>query len=264
MTDFTDNLLTQPLIHTMPGGTSSLPGVLAALSRDAIESYPALRPHQAPAWHMFVVQLAALALHRAGRDDLPEDEEEWRHLMRRLTPDFPDDEPWRLVVDDWSKPAFFQPPVPAGIDLKPAIKAPDALDVLETSKNHDVKQSTAIAATAEDWIFALVSAQTGGTYNVQNGGCIRTANIYAPRLSMGLAPPHGIGRMSNPSLGGRFRRDCCILLTERQSEIQKYYHIKFQPEGGVCLTWQEPWPADDQLALSRLFYRSLSTNPLTS
>ena len=67
------NLLTQPLIHAVPQGVLTLPGVIAALARDEVEGFPALRPHQSPGWHMFLVQLAALALHEANRRDIPED-----------------------------------------------------------------------------------------------------------------------------------------------------------------------------------------------
>jgi len=105
---------------------------------------------------MFLVQLAALALHRAGASQLPQTEPEWAQALRGLTPEFPEDEPWRLVVDDWSKPAFLQPPVPAGVTLKTEISTPDALDLLITSRNHDLKQAVAHESDAQDWVIALV------------------------------------------------------------------------------------------------------------
>jgi CRISPR system Cascade subunit CasA len=49
---------------------------------------------------MFLVQLAALALNRAGTTQLPKVDLEWLELLRDLTSDFPEDEPWCLVVDD--------------------------------------------------------------------------------------------------------------------------------------------------------------------
>ena len=100
------NLLTKPLIRTAPHGAMSLPGVIAALARDEVEGFPALRPHQSPGWHMFLVQLAALALHEAGHSGIPKDEAAWAALLRGLTPDFTEDEPWRLVVADATQPAF--------------------------------------------------------------------------------------------------------------------------------------------------------------
>ena len=38
----------------------------AALVADEVECFPALRPHQVPAWHMFLVQLGTIAMVRAG------------------------------------------------------------------------------------------------------------------------------------------------------------------------------------------------------
>lgn len=150
------NLLTEAFITAAPLGALTLPGTLAALSRDDVEDFPALRAHQGMFWHMFLVQLAALALHGAGETELPEDEEAWRYLLRRLTRDYPDDEPWCLVVDDRSRPAFMQAAVPDDMELEP-VPSPDALDLLITAKNHDLKQAVARRAEAEDWLFALVA-----------------------------------------------------------------------------------------------------------
>ncbi len=43
--------------------TGNLFDILAALSADAVVAFPALRPHQRQAWHAFLVQVAAMALH---------------------------------------------------------------------------------------------------------------------------------------------------------------------------------------------------------
>ena len=108
------NLLTEPLIrYDQSGGgrvVASLPQVYAALLADEVEAFPALRPHQRHAWHAFLVQLGAMAMHQAGLAELPETAGEWAGLLRGLTPDWPDEEPWQLVVDDITKPAFMQPP----------------------------------------------------------------------------------------------------------------------------------------------------------
>jgi hypothetical protein len=40
--------------------------------------------------------------------------ERWRALLRGLTPEWREDEPWRLVVDDPKQPAFLQPAAPGG------------------------------------------------------------------------------------------------------------------------------------------------------
>ena len=108
------NILTEPVIRLdLSGGVqkdANLPEVFAALVSDKVVSFPALRPHQRHAWHAFLVQLGAMAMHRAGGVDLPDIADEWAKLIRGLTPDFPEDEPWQLVVEDITKPAFMQAP----------------------------------------------------------------------------------------------------------------------------------------------------------
>ena len=51
-----------------------------------------------------------MAMHRAGLAEPPRDAEEWLRIIRALTADYPDGEPWHLVVEDITKPAFMQPP----------------------------------------------------------------------------------------------------------------------------------------------------------
>ena len=104
---------------------------------------------------------------------------------------FPDDEPWRLVVDDRSKPAFLQPPVPKDVTLNKDVATPDALDLLITARNHDLKQAIARRADPEDWIFALVSLQTGEGYGGGSGGYQGIARMnggWSSRPMMALAP----------------------------------------------------------------------------
>lgn len=142
------NLLTDPIFTTDPLGALSLPGVLAASARGEARGFARLRPHQRAAWHMFRVQLSALALRAGGRIEPPEDEETWQELLRALTQDLSDD-PWRLVVEDRGRPAFLQPPDPGGLKWEPVL-TPDALDLLITARNHDVKAAIAQDARPED------------------------------------------------------------------------------------------------------------------
>lgn len=246
------NLLAQPLIHAVPYGQVTLPGLLAALARDEVESFPALRPHQGPSWHMFLVQLAALALRPSGNNDIFEDEAAWASALRDLTPGFSADEPWHLVVDDWKQPAFLQPPVPGGVTLGNPVPTPDALDLLITAKNHDLKQSVARQGQPEDWLFALVSLQTGGTYSKAGRdrnywNAVRTGNSYAPRVLVGLAPVPEAGARMAPRLGAWFRRDVTALLETRVSELEQN---DFFAENGIGLTWLAPWPEGEQFQLN--------------
>ncbi|MCT8999210.1 hypothetical protein [Chelativorans intermedius] len=247
------NLLSQSLIQAKPLGPLTLAGVLAALARDAVESFPALRPHQAMFWHMFLVQLAALALHRAGRDRPPEDEAAWAALLRGLTPAFAEDEPWCLVVDDWSKPAFLQPPVPDDVEFDNEAPTPDAIDLLITAKNHDLKQAIARAGTPEDWIFALVSLQTGEGYGGRNPkkgtfyfGIARMNGGSSSRAMLTLAPlPGADEKVMAPRPGAWFSRDVRTLLAKRE-EMLDQTKLDY-PDTGLGLTWLAPWPEGEQL-----------------
>jgi len=252
MSDFDLNLLSGSLIRAAPCGTLSLPGVLAALARDEVESFTALRPHQAPAWRMFLGQIGALALRHGEATTLPQDEPAWRDLLRALTPEFPDDEPWRLVVDDWNKPGFLQPPVPEGVALKNDVETPDALDLLITARNHDLKQATARRADPEDWIFALVSLQTSeGFGGATNYGVARMNGGSSSRAMMALAPAPG-GKGVTPRPGACLRRDVLTLLESRVRELAANDHIGFPAHGGLGLVWLAPWPEDEQIRLSEL------------
>ena len=161
----------------------SLPEVYEAMLADRIIGFPALRSHQRHAWHAFLAQLAVIALVRSGRDKPPARAAEWQNLIRALTPEFRNDEPWRLVVEDSSKPAFMQCPAPNGlVKYKKEVRAPDDLDLLVTSKNHDMKSSIGIASGIDDWIFALINCQTMNGYSgLGNHGIARMSGGFGSR-----------------------------------------------------------------------------------
>jgi CRISPR system Cascade subunit CasA len=233
----TFDLLHEPLIQT-DQGWHSLPGLLAALSRGEVASYPALRPHQRPAWHMFLVQLAVLALDEAGRRDLPVVEEDWRQALRGLTTAFPGDEPWLLVGADRGLPAFMQPPDPGELKWS-EVETPDALDMLITSRNHDLKRSIARNAAPQDWIFALVSLQTmEGFGGAGNYGIARMNGGSSSRVLLGLAPARAGSADVDPSAW--WARDVARLLIGRAGL------------SGKALIWLEPWPEGGSLGLEDL------------
>ncbi|MDK3075577.1 hypothetical protein QO034_21140 [Sedimentitalea sp. JM2-8] len=109
------NLLADLLISSISGSRYSLPGLPTAMARGEIDGFVALRPHQRPARHMFLVHHAALALDRNRQNELPKTEAEWATLLRGLTQEFPEDDPWHLIVADRNNPAFMQPPAPETI-----------------------------------------------------------------------------------------------------------------------------------------------------
>ena len=101
---------------------------------------------------------------RVGLSEPPDAAGGWLRIIRTLTESaYPDDEPWQLVVDDITKPAFMQPPASSKErenDYKNQVSTPDELDMLVTSKNHDLKSEVATQAGVDDWIFALITLQT--------------------------------------------------------------------------------------------------------
>ena len=240
------NLITDP-VFTLPGGEkASFPALFAAMVEGDVPTFPALRPHQRPAWHMLLVQLGALALWRAGCERLPRDEGRWRDALRATTPDHPDDAPWRLVVEQRERPAFMQPPDPGGLKWSNA-QTPDALDMLITSRNHDLKQAVAKHATPEDWVFALVSLQTCEGYGGRgNQGIARMNGGSSSRPMLGLAPTSS--GASTVHASHRWARDTRLLLARRAAGREP----ELATPGGNSLLWLLSWPEGSRLDLRTL------------
>ena len=221
---------------------ASLPEVYAALMADKVDAFPGLRPHQRHAWHAFLVQLGAMAMYRADVSEPPADAGEWARILRGLTSDFPDDEPWRLVMRDITMPAFMQPPARSTEreqDYKSVVATPDELDMLVTSKNHDLKSAVAVQASIDDWIFALVTLQTmEGFGGAGNYGVSRMNSGLGSRPAFSLAPP-----AEGP--GAHVRRDLIAILEYRPTLLSE------QPmaDGGAALLWTMPWDGTQTEAL---------------
>ena len=219
---------------------ASLPEIYAALMADEVEAFPALRPHQRHAWHAFLVQLGAMAIHRDGLSEPPTDAGEWGRIIRGLTADWTDDEPWHLVVDDITKPAFMQPPASSPdrlADFKNVVATPDELDMLVTSKNHDLKSSIGARGNTDDWIFALIDLQTmEGFGGAGNYGISRMNGGLGSRPAFSLAPTGGFG--------AHVKRDILALLSDYPT-----------PAGAKYLLWLLPW---DGTASERLLPNELA------
>ena len=240
------NLLTEPLFRFEAGRKrtmASLPEVYAALMNDEVDAFMALRPHQRHAWHAFLSQLGALALMRGGTKTPPVNGGEWATLLRGLTPDFPGDEPWHLVVDDITRPAFMQPPARTGErekDYKSTVATPDELDMLVTSKNHDLKSAVGLWVDVDDWAFALIALQTmEGFSGAGNYGISRMNGGLGNRPAFSLAPSGG-------GIGAHVRRDMTALLDIRQSLLTGYG----MTDGGFELLWTLPWDGAGPEALN--------------
>lgn len=231
---------------TFAGGrreSKTLPEVLHLLGGgDEIEGFTALQAHQQHAWHAFLVQLAAVALQRGGEEKPSQRPETWRELLLALTRRR--HEAWTLVVPDLSLPGFMQPPVPEGeLDaFKTTIERPDELDVLVTSKNHDVKAARSSRARPEHWAYALVSLQTmQGFSGRMNYGIARMNGGVGSRPGLGLSPGH--------SLGARFKRDVEALLAARDTIAADR---EYPRRGGIALLWLESWNGRTPLELQAL------------
>ena len=238
------NILSEPLIRVaeLNGKTRelSLASVLAALQADETIEFCGLRAHQSHAWHAFLCQVAAAALHRAAADPKQESSpERWREMLLDLTEG--EAEPWCLIVDDLSRPAFFQPPVPEGslAEFKNSSEQPDLIDLLVTSKNHDIKRRRAVSAAPEHWAFALVSLQTSDGFGGRsNYGVVRMNGGYGSRSCITVARSDGWAT--------RFQRDVAVLLESRSSLVEDG---RYRDLNGHLLLWTLPWDGKASLAL---------------
>jgi CRISPR system Cascade subunit CasA len=235
------NLLVDPVIGVLDADGHrehlSLPEVYVRLAADAVASFPALRPHQRHAWHALLCQLGALACIRSKLAAPLADADGWRTSLRALTPQFPGDEPWMLVVTDLDTPAFLQPPVGALRGFKP-LDPPDELDMLVTAKNHDVKGARLLTAEPEDWVLALVTLQTmEGFLGAGNYGISRMNGGFANRPGFSVSPPGGVG--------AHMMRDLRRLVAIRDDVLQKN---DFFDEDGLALVWLKAWDGVSSLS----------------
>lgn len=241
-------LLDEPLIRWRRAGKgdirqTSLPQLMEAMSADQVHDFPGLRPHQCHPWHALLVQLAAIALHRAGRAEPWDDAAGWRAALLALTPDDPDGAAWCLAAPP-DRPALLQPPVPGENieDWKNVLYAADELDMLVTSKNHDLKSARARRAQTDDWLFALVSLQT-------QEGFLGAGNYGCSRMNGGFASRPGVGVAAIGTWGQRWQADTQRLLAQRDG-IAEAQGLSI--EGGLALLWLCPWLGTESLAMAAL------------
>ncbi len=211
-------LLTDPLIRVQYTSGQvdrlNLPQVLVQLSGAEALDFPMLRPHQQPAWHAFLVQLAFMALELAEVTQPPTDEAAWQTLLRGLTPEYLADEPWCLVVDDWELPAFLQSPCLPGAqtDYKRVLESAQEIDLLITSKNHDEKagKMPRIGCDEADVaVYSLVSLQGfAGVFGKRKYNVMRMNRGYASRAQFRLVFTRGSGP--------EFLRDLTVLVAEAE------------------------------------------------
>ena len=228
------NLLDDPLIRIVGAAPATLPDLCARIARgEAVPGFPALRPHQRHAWHAFLVQLGLIALERAGVEvsQMPLDADAWRDLLHGLTPDHPGDDPWRLVVDDTTVPAFMQPPTVNGeSSYKQRDDTPDDIDILVASRHHSIKAGAARRARPDDWLFALITLQTMGGYGGPGlYGVARMNGGYSSRPAFSLVP-------AGADFGACVQRDI-VALHGQWAELRRDSPFS----GDAALLWLDPW-----------------------
>lgn len=222
---------------------ASLPEIFIAMEQDNVRDFPSLRPHQRHPWHAFLVQLAALALHHGGGTKPYATVAAWRAALLALTPNDLDGAAWCLV-SPVNKPAFMQPPEPSGSisNWKNCLVAVDELDMLVTSKNHDLKTARMSRNTAEEWVYALISLQTQeGFLGAGNYGISRMNGGFASRCGVGIHPAAG--------WGGRWRRDVEAVTRTRAALIDE---LGFSDVDGHTLIWTIPWDGSNSLSFTSL------------
>ena len=237
------DLLTEPLLswrdRRLVRNATTLPGLLGHLAKGNVADFPAARAHQFHPWSMFLTQLAAIAIHRAHAVGVWTSESDWCRALLALTRDR--HEPWTLVVEDLSAPAFFQPPVPEGsVATWKVEQCPDNVDVLVTTRNHDVKRSQIRSASPEMWVYALVTLQTSQGYPGRGYNRIaRMKGGYGSRPRVGLTP--------DETPAARFSRDVTVLVEQWDSLLSRGFS-----EDGLALAWLEPWNGKTSIAAAAL------------
>ena len=230
------NLLTDQIIEVRTEAGTTVPMSISEAYADLgnIIAFPWVRSHQRHAFHAFMVQLGAIAMSNARMRRISRNADDWVELLYQLTPEYPLAEPWQLVVDDVSQPAFMQSPVapPVSIDDDYSkVYSPDGIDILVTARNHDIKQAIAReGASPQDWIYALVTAQT-------MSGFPGRGYYGISRMNGGSGNRPGVGLAPSDSAGPHILRDINALL-EGLPQILKDNPMR--PDGHNLL-WTLPW-----------------------
>ncbi len=219
----------------------NLPELFRLLARDEVDDYPNLPAHQWHYWHAFLCQLAATALARQGRTELPTTmgAPEWKQTLTALTKqDWPQDQPWHLIQRDTKMPALLQPPCtlePHPDNFKHRWESPEDLDLPYTAKNHDMKQHAGYLASLDQWLFSLVTLQTAGGFS-------GAGHYHVSRMNGGAASRSALSLTPSLRPGAHFRRDVDIMLKHDPElgpdEANPY------TRNGHSLLWLLPWDGD--------------------
>jgi CRISPR system Cascade subunit CasA len=173
-------------IFTVDGSLKSLPEILHELSTGTIGEFDYLRRYQKRAWHLFLVQTAAMI----GPDDLEDwGPGQWEEILATYGREM-----WELDTEP-NKPAFMQPPLDS-VDSREGVAenweevpTPDEAGVLSTAAGHTVKDTVITEPRLEHWIYALITTQTTANRKGR-GNCrvIRMKSAYNDRPYVSIVP----------------------------------------------------------------------------
>jgi CRISPR system Cascade subunit CasA len=136
--------------------------------------------------------------------------------------------------------------LPAGsaspFKLKDASVHPDTLDLITTSKNHDVKQDRQARPGGDHWVYSLIAAQTMHGYPGPSWyGSVRMNGGYGSRTCVTFTPAL--------EWGAWWRRDVHAALRQHGAIAATY---GYPVAGGASLLWLLPWDGSEQLQLQDL------------
>ena len=237
------NLLKDKMIRAQTNAgiieTLTLPETYEALYKDRIAGFHALRMHQQHAWHALLAQLGALACARAKESKPPRKAGDWERLLRNLA-NYEEDHCWQLVNENQQFPAFLQPPIGGNANqYTKQHTTPDGIDILISTKNHDLKKEATRNAQPDDWLFALVTVQTASGYmGKKRYGVTRMNAGFGSRICVGLRPAEG-------GIGRHIQHDVAMML---EDELEREYPR--EPDfRRIDLEWLEPWDGNEQLGM---------------
>lgn len=207
----------------------TLPGLLDLISKDKLDHIPALRTYQVHTIHMFLAQLISLLEPQIAKNG----EAEWRDALLKL-----DDHPhtWQ-IFPEMGEYGFMQPAFPSEKGLKVKVSLSE-IDLLVLSKAHDVKKCAIHDAGVDDWIWQIVTLQTGAGYpGAKNYGVFR---MYGGLSSRSLWAVYD----RSWGMGRRIMEDALLVEDNAATTAETY---GFAKTDGLKLMWTAPWAEGDML-----------------
>ncbi len=238
------NLLYDPLFRVLTDKgfeEVDLPTLMEYLGREVVDRLVGIQRYQADAFHVFLTYLGGAVLVRRGDTSAVQTADYWRTGLTQLA-GTAGESAWALVADSYQNPAFMQPPLPKGSKPTSVVYTPDKLDLLQTAKNHDIKQNRADQPHPDEWIYALVSLQT-------MSGFMGKGNQGISRMNSGFGNRPIVELMRSPRLGRRWIDAVERLLLHRRTVLAQPFG--YNPNG-LVLVWTKPWDGNEQLDLGVL------------